>query len=90
MSANENPPKLKAFDRYGHRIEQVEFHPAWHESMRIAKENGMFSFLGLSVEQAQGLRKERGLYMLDSSRINVAALNDRNMDIVVDAVASVL
>ena len=56
----------------------------------IAKENGMFSFLGLSVEQAQGLRKERGLYMLDSSRINVAALNDRNMDIVVDAVASVL
>ena len=56
----------------------------------IAKENGMFSFLGLSVEQAQGLRKERGLYMLDSSRINVAALNDRNMDIVVDGVASVL
>ena len=50
----------------------------------------MFSFLGLSVEQAKGLRKERGLYMLDSSRINVAALNDRNMDIVVDAVASVL
>ena len=50
----------------------------------------MFSFLGLSVEQAQGLRKERGLYMLDSSRINVAALNDHNMDIVVDAVASIL
>jgi aspartate/tyrosine/aromatic aminotransferase len=50
----------------------------------------MFSFLGLSTEQAQSLRKDRGLYMLDSSRINVAALNDHNMDIVVDAVASVL
>jgi aspartate/tyrosine/aromatic aminotransferase len=56
----------------------------------IAGENGMFSFLGLSTEQAQSLRKDRGLYMLDSSRINVAALNDHNMDIVVDAVASVL
>ena len=56
----------------------------------IASEKGMFSFLGLSVEQAQGLRKDPGIYMLDSSRINVAALNDRNMDIVVEAVASVL
>ena len=56
----------------------------------ISKEKGMFSFLGLSVEQARGLRKERGLYMLDSSRINVAALNQQNMDIVIDAVASVL
>ena len=56
----------------------------------ISRENGMFSFLGLSVEQAQSLRASRGLYMLDSSRINVAALNDHNMDIVVEAVASVL
>ena len=56
----------------------------------IAGEKGMFSFLGLSVDQARGLRKERGLYMLDSSRINVAALNEQNMDKVIDAVASVL
>lgn len=56
----------------------------------ISRENGMFSFLGLSVEQAQSLRASRGLYMLDSSRINVAALNDHNMDLVVEAVASVL
>ena len=56
----------------------------------ISREKGMFSFLGLSVDQARGLRKERGLYMLDSSRINVAALNQHNMDKVVDAVASVL
>ena len=50
----------------------------------------MLSFVGLSVEQARGLRKERVLYRLDSSRINVAALNEQNMDIVIDAVASVL
>ncbi|HVO53937.1 MAG TPA: acyl-CoA dehydrogenase family protein [Solirubrobacterales bacterium] len=29
--ANENPPKLKTHDRYGHRVDEVEFHPAWHE-----------------------------------------------------------
>lgn len=56
----------------------------------IANEKGMFSFLGLSVEQAQRVRSERGLYMLDSSRINVASLNAANIDKVVDAVASVL
>ncbi len=31
--ANENPPKLKTHDRFGHRIDEVEFHPAWHELM---------------------------------------------------------
>ncbi|MES5818686.1 acyl-CoA dehydrogenase family protein [Streptomyces sp. RG80] len=28
--ANENPPRLKTHDRYGHRVDEVEFHPAWH------------------------------------------------------------
>ncbi|GAA3793833.1 acyl-CoA dehydrogenase family protein [Streptomyces phyllanthi] len=28
--ANENPPKLRTHDRYGHRIDEVEFHPSWH------------------------------------------------------------
>ena len=56
----------------------------------IAKEKGMFSFLGLSKEQALQLRSDKGLYMLDSSRINVASLNSSNLDKVVDAVVSVL
>ncbi len=56
----------------------------------IAAEKGMFSFLGLSREQAQRLRAEHSLYMLDSSRINVASLNARNMDRVVESVVSVL
>jgi putative acyl-CoA dehydrogenase len=29
--ANENGPKLRTHDRYGHRVDEVEFHPAWHE-----------------------------------------------------------
>jgi putative acyl-CoA dehydrogenase len=29
--ANENGPKLRTHDRYGHRVDEAEFHPAWHE-----------------------------------------------------------
>ncbi|MGB7685850.1 MAG: acyl-CoA dehydrogenase family protein [Solirubrobacterales bacterium] len=29
--ANEHPPKLRTHDRYGHRVDEVEFHPSWHE-----------------------------------------------------------
>jgi len=39
--ANENPPKLKSFDRYGHRLDEVEFHPAYHELMRLGIEGGV-------------------------------------------------
>ena len=56
----------------------------------IGTEHGMFSFLGLSVEQAQRLREEQSVYMLDSSRINIAGLNANNLGRVVEAVAAVL
>ncbi len=36
--ANENPPKLRTHDRYGHRVDEVEFHPAWHELLGKAVE----------------------------------------------------
>ncbi len=39
--ANENPPRLRTHDRYGHRIDEVEFHPAWHELMRTAFAHGL-------------------------------------------------
>lgn len=56
----------------------------------IGTEHGMFSFLGLSVEQAQRLREQQSVYMLDSSRINIAGLNANNLGRVVEAVAAVL
>jgi len=34
--ANDNPPTLHTHDRYGHRVDRVEFHPAWHELMRLS------------------------------------------------------
>ncbi|MCL3992301.1 acyl-CoA dehydrogenase family protein [Streptomyces lavenduligriseus] len=30
VRANEHPPRLRSHDRYGHRIDEVEFDPAWH------------------------------------------------------------
>src|SRR5271168_4704746 len=33
--ANENKPVLRTFDRYGHRIDEVDFHPAWHQLMSM-------------------------------------------------------
>ena len=39
--ANEHPPVLRTHDRYGHRIDEVEFHPAWHELMTTAVSQGL-------------------------------------------------
>lgn len=39
-TAEANPPVLRTHDRYGHRIDEVEFHPAWHELMTTAVESG--------------------------------------------------
>jgi len=39
--ANENKPIFKSHDRYGHRIDLVEFHPAYHQLMRTAIEHGL-------------------------------------------------
>jgi putative acyl-CoA dehydrogenase len=39
--ANENPPRLRTHDRFGNRIDEVEFHPAWHSLMRTSVENGL-------------------------------------------------
>ncbi|WP_281825548.1 acyl-CoA dehydrogenase family protein [Jannaschia rubra] len=41
--ANENPPKLRSHDRYGHRIDEVEFHPAYHDLMRLGLEGRVAS-----------------------------------------------
>ncbi|MBD8270132.1 acyl-CoA dehydrogenase family protein [Pseudomonas fluorescens] len=39
--ANQNKPMFSSHDRYGHRIDLVEFHPAYHELMRTAVEHGL-------------------------------------------------
>jgi putative acyl-CoA dehydrogenase len=39
--ANEYPPVLRTHDRYGHRVDEVEFHPAWHQLMDTAVSHGL-------------------------------------------------
>ena len=41
--ANENPPILRTHDRFGNRIDEVEFHPAWHRLMDFAVSHGAHS-----------------------------------------------
>jgi putative acyl-CoA dehydrogenase len=43
VEANENPPKLRTHDRYGARINAVQFHPAWHELLSLAVEHQLHS-----------------------------------------------
>src|SRR5579872_3757343 len=41
FQANANPPQLRTHDRFGNRIDEVEFHPAWHQLMQVAIGNGL-------------------------------------------------
>ena len=56
----------------------------------ILRQKGMFSYSGLSAAQMQRLRSEFGVYGIDSGRICVAALNERNLAPVVAAIAKVI
>ena len=40
-AANEHPPQLMTHDRYGHRIDEVHYHPAYHQLMEAAVGNGL-------------------------------------------------
>ena len=56
----------------------------------IARERGMFSFLGLTVEQVHKLKNDYSIYMTDTSRISVAGLTTEKMDYVAKAIVAVL
>ena len=56
----------------------------------ITTQVGMFSYSGLSKEQMQRLRSEFGVYGTDTGRMCVAALNDKNIGHVCQAIAQVI
>lgn len=56
----------------------------------IAQSKGMFCFLGITREQVLRLRSEYGLYLLESTRFNVAGLSQGNLPLVVERVAKVI
>ncbi|WP_294612598.1 amino acid aminotransferase [uncultured Gilliamella sp.] len=56
----------------------------------IAKQNGMFSFSGLSEEQVLKLRNDYGIYIVNSGRINVAGMTLDNMSRLCESIVEVL
>lgn len=56
----------------------------------IENEKGMFSFLGVSSDQIKILIEKYSIYLVDSSRINIASINDNNIDYLVSSLAEVL
>jgi putative acyl-CoA dehydrogenase len=50
--ANEHPPVLRTHDRFGNRIDEVEFHPAWHELLALGVGHGLHSATGGHVPRA--------------------------------------
>ncbi|HWX97630.1 MAG TPA: acyl-CoA dehydrogenase family protein [Solirubrobacteraceae bacterium] len=60
--ANENRPVLHTHDRYGNRIDEVEFHPAWHKLMTLGVENELHS-LPWTSEQPSAHTARAALYM---------------------------
>lgn len=56
----------------------------------IAKQHGMFSFLGLSSAQVDRLREQFSVYMVGSSRINIAGISQSNIDYLAKSIAKVI
>ncbi|SMF07268.1 aspartate aminotransferase [Alteromonadaceae bacterium Bs31] len=56
----------------------------------ITRQNGMFSFLGIEPAQIERLQDEFGIYIVNSSRISVAAISPSNVDYLCQSIATVL
>ena len=65
FDANKYTPTLRTLDRYGHRIDEVEFHPAWHELMGIALRAGLHSSPWAEPKPGAHVARAAGTYMLE-------------------------
>ena len=61
-----------------------------HDFSHLVRATGMFCFLGLSAEQVDALKRDHGVYMVGSSRINVAGVTSDNVDYLASSIAAVL
>lgn len=65
--ANAHPPALRTHDRYGHRIDEVEFHPSWHRLMELSISRGIHALPWR--EPRPGAHAARGAMMLMISEV---------------------
>jgi aspartate/tyrosine/aromatic aminotransferase len=61
-----------------------------HDFSHLVRARGMFCFLGVSEDQVNRLKKEYGVYMVGSSRINTAGITAKNVNYLADAIAATL
>ena len=61
--ANENPPVLRTHDRFGHRIDEVEFHPAWHELLTVAVRHGLHAAPWTDKRPGAHVARAAGFYV---------------------------
>ena len=61
--ANENPPVLRTHDRFGHRVDEVEFHPAWHELMTVAVRHGLHAAPWRDARPGAHVARAAGFYV---------------------------
>jgi putative acyl-CoA dehydrogenase len=61
--ANENPPRLRTHDRYGHRVDEVEFHPAWHDLLGTAIASGLHAAPWQQPGPGAHLARAAGFYV---------------------------
>lgn len=61
-----------------------------HDFSHLVRANGMFCFLGITPEHVERLKKDFGIYMVNSSRINVAGITEENVDYLSDSITAVL
>ena len=71
-------------------VEKLKAKAPDHDFGFVREQCGMFSYSGLSKAQVGRLRDEFSIYAVDTGRICVAALNSKNIDLVVDAIVKVL
>lgn len=81
--------RVRIRETRGAMVEKLKAKAPGHDFEFVRKQVGMFSYSGLTKEQVGKLR-EQAIYAVDTGRICVAALNSKNIDRVVDAVAKVL
>ena len=61
-----------------------------HDFSHLVRATGMFCFLGVTVEQVARLKQDFGVYMVDSSRINVAGITPDNVNYLAESIAATL
>ncbi len=63
FQANANPPQLHTHDRFGNRIDEVEFHPAWHRLMEVAIGNGLHALPWREPRQGAHVARAAAFYV---------------------------